>query len=131
MKLYHISASLLALVAGLFFARQAFAQTEVIPAITENHMLMVVAIGIFAGLVRAYQGYRKTGEDFDTLKFLDSVITSAIVSVPLAIGSAILQTEFNVFTYVTVFGAAIGFTSQIQAIREKTIPSNATIPKKE
>jgi hypothetical protein len=108
----------------------AFAQEEItespLDGIAPEQALIVVLLGVGAGFLTAYQGYRTTPEDFDKLKFFDGVIYGIIGSVPLAIGSA-MTVELDVFGYVMIFFAAIGVGGQIRKTRQKTIPSNATV----
>jgi len=86
----------------------------------------VVGLGIGAGLLLAYQGYRTTKADWDTLKFFDGVIMSVLGSVPLAIAASATSTELDMFGYVLVFFAALGIGQQITVTRKKTVPSNET-----
>ena len=90
-----------------------------------NQSIIVVLVGAFAGLLTAYQGYRTTKENWDTLKFFDGVIMAILGSVPLAIGSAITQTQLGVFEYVMIFFASLGIGVQIKYTRQPTVPSNA------
>lgn len=99
---------------------------EIIEDFTTEQSVTVIGLGVGAGLLLAYQGYRTTGDDWDTLKFFDGVIMSVIGSVPLAIGAAVTATELNIFMYVAIFFAALGIGQQISATRKRTIPSNAT-----
>ena len=89
-----------------------------------NTGLTIVLIGVSAGVLVAYQGYRTTKENWDTLKFLDGLIYSVLGSVPLAIGSAITQTHLGIFEYVMIFGASMGFGWQMRKSREPTVASN-------
>lgn len=91
-----------------------------------TEMATVILIGIAAGFLNAYQGYRTTPDDFDTLKFFDGVIKASLSSVPLAIGAAVAQTELNLFIYALIFFAAIGISVQWTKSRQTTIPSNAS-----
>lgn len=114
--------------AGFVTLDSAFAeQTKLVQGVDINsdQAMTIVVIGIAAGLLVAYQGYRTTPEDFDKLKFFDGVIYAVIGSVPLAIGAS-LTVNLDVFGYVTIFFAAIGVGSQIKKTRQKTIPTNAT-----
>ena len=104
----------------------AFAQTVEVQGIEfdTTQGLIVISLGIGAGVLVAYQGYRTTKEDWDTLKFFDGVIYSVIGAVPLAIGTAITQTDLGIFGYATVFFASLGIGYQIQKSKQPTIPSN-------
>jgi len=94
--------------------------------INTEQSAIVISLGIGAGILVAYQGYRTTPEDWDTLKFFDGVIKNTLASVPLAIGAAVTQTEINLFVYAMIFFAAMGISTQYSYSRKKTIPNNAT-----
>ena len=94
--------------------------------INAEESAIVIGLGLGAGILVAYQGFRTTPEDFDGLKFLDGVIKNTLASVPLAIGAAVAQTELNVFVYAIIFFAAMGISTQYSYSRKKTIPNNAT-----
>ena len=119
--------SILALTGFVAFDSASAEPVEIIKGIgvNSNQAITIVVIGIVAGFLVAYQGYRTTPDNFDALKFFDGVIYAVIGSVPLAIGTAI-TVELDVFGYVTVFFAAIGIGSQIKQSRKTTIPTNAT-----
>lgn len=85
---------------------------------------IVLLLGVGAGFLTAYQGYRTTNKDFDTLKFFDGVIMAVLGAVPLAIGAAMTQTNMGIFEYVMIFFAALGIGNQITKTRAKTVPSN-------
>ena len=87
--------------------------------------ITVILLGVGAGVLLAYQGYRTTSDDWDTLKFFDGVIMSVLGSIPLAIGAAATSTTLDVFGYVLIFFAALGIGQQISVTRRKTIPSNS------
>lgn len=118
---------ILALTCFVAFDHASAEPVEIIKGmeINSNQAITVVVIGIVAGFLVAYQGYRTTPDDFDALKFFDGVIYAVIGSVPLAIGTAV-TVQLDVFGYVTVFFAAIGIGSQIKQSRKTTIPTNAT-----
>lgn len=129
MRKIHILA-ILSIVALAGFVTSDFAsaqEIEIVDGVEINgeQAITVVFIGIAAGFLVAYQGYRTTPEDFDTMKFFDGVIYAVIGAVPLAIGTA-MTVNLDVFGYVTIFFAAIGVGSQIKKARQRTIPSNAT-----
>ncbi len=113
--------------AGLLTTDLAFGQTIEAGGIVidEKQSLTVLGLGVLAGVITAYQGYRTTKEPWDTLKFFDGLIMNVIGSVILAIGAAVTQTELNVFGYVAVFAGAMGIGVQINYSRRKTVPSNA------
>lgn len=104
----------------------AFAQTVDVAGIEfdTTQSVTIIVIGVSAGLLVAYQGYRTTSKDWDTLVFFDSVIKSTLISIPLAVASAITQTHLGIFEYVTIFGASMGFAWQLRKTLKPTIPSN-------
>lgn len=127
-RIYILGFLSIAALAGFVTLDFAFAQQmEVVEGVQINsdQAITIVVIGIAAGFLVAYQGYRTTPEDFDPLKFFDGVIYSVIGSVPLAIGTAV-TTDLTVFGYVSIFFAAIGVGSQIKKTRQRTIKANAT-----
>ena len=108
----------------------AFAQSANIEAFEfdTTQSITIILIGCGAGLLVSYQGYRTTTDDFDTLKFFDSVIKSILVSVPLAITSALTYTHLGIFEYVLIFGASMGFAWQIRKTMKPTLSSNEAKP---
>lgn len=105
----------------------AYAQEPVDIVLDTNQMVIVVGIGFAAGVLQAYQGYRVTKEDWDTLKFFDGIIKNTLASIPLAITAALTQTDMNLFTYVTIFFAATGIAVQYSYARKKTVGSNEDV----
>lgn len=127
-KLRVLSICMLVTIGGFIAVDEfAYAQDEV-PVEDPNteQSIIIVLLGIGAGALLAYQGYRTTAEDWDSLKFFDGLIMSVLGSVPLAIGAAITSTELNIFGYVLIFFSALGLGQQFLASRKKTIPSNTT-----
>jgi hypothetical protein len=92
--------------------------------IDTTQSLTVIGVGFSAGLLVAYQGYRATSKDWDTLVFLDSVIKSVLVSVPLAVTSALTHSSLGIFEYVLIFGASMGFAWQLRKTMKPTLSSN-------
>lgn len=86
--------------------------------------LLIVVIGVFAGLVTAYNGYRKAkidkpDEKFDIGKFLDRVIIAIIASVPIAIGEAAGLVTLDLFGAILIFLAALGSAELVMEIRTR------------
>lgn len=108
----------------------AFAQTVNVQGVQfdTTQSITVVLIGVGAGFLVAYQGYRTTTKDWDTLQFFDSVIKATLVSIPLAVGSAITQTHLGIFEYVAIFGASMGFAWQLKKSMKPTLSSNEAKP---
>lgn len=100
--------------------------TDVPFVINETQAGIVIGLGIGAGFLTAYQGYRTTNEDWDTLKFFDGVIEHTLGAIPLALAAAVSQTSFGLVEYAIIFFAAIGVGVQINYSRKKTVESNAT-----
>ncbi len=94
--------------------------------INSEQAATVLLLGIGAGVLTAYQGYRTTKAEWDTLKFFDGVIMSVLGSVPLAIAAAATGATLDLFGYVLIFFAALGIGNQITKTRKKTVPSNET-----
>ena len=98
--------------------------TDPIVEFNTGQAATVIFLGIGAGTLAAYQGYRTTKADWDTLKFFDGLIMSVLGSVPLAITAAVINTQLDLFGYVLIFFAALGIGNQITKTRKTTIPSN-------
>lgn len=126
LKMSVLMFSIIAFVALMSNFGTAFAQTVVIQGLEINttQAVTVIFLGVGAGVLVAYQGYRTTKDDWDTLKFFDGVIYSVLASVPLAVGTALTQTELGIFGYVTIFFASLGIGYQIKQSKKSTIPSN-------
>ena len=99
-------------------------ETEEAAGINTEQAASVLLLGIGAGVLTAYQGYRTTKADWDTLKFFDGVIMSVLGSVPLAIAAAATGAQLDMFGYILIFFAALGIGNQITKTRKKTVPSN-------
>lgn len=114
------------IVASMAIIPSAFAETLDMNGISVNTTqgLTVIVIGAFAGVTVAYLGYNKTKENWDTIKFIDSVIHAVLVSVPLAVACAMAQTNLGIFEYVTIFGSAMGYSWITKKVTQPTITSN-------
>lgn len=120
---------LVAMVGFIGYNEFAIAQEEAdaaatIEGIDTDQAITVILLGIGAGTLLAYQGYRTTKADWDTLKFFDGLIMSVLGSVPLAMIAAATNTSLDIFGYVLIFFAALGIGQQITVTRKKTVPSN-------
>jgi len=113
---------LVVLVGTLGIMNMAYAQEEL--RLVDEQTLKIILVGTLGGLLMAYQGYRTSKEEWDTLKFFDGVLHTVIVSVPIALGAALTQTDLSLYGLVLVFFASIGAGSQLMEARTKTIPSN-------
>ena len=113
-------------VGSLGISQKAYAQTIDVSniAVDTQQGLIIVGLGIGAGFLVAYQGYRTTKKDWDTLLFFDGVIKAVIGSVPLAIVGAMSQSSFGVVEYTIIFFGAMGISHQIKKSTQKTVPSN-------
>ena len=126
-KLIMLTVLVASLAIGAYGVQSVFAQEEGTVAgivFSTDQMLIVIVLGIGAGFLTAYQGYRTTKNDWDTLKFFDGVIMAVLGSVPLAIGSALQATQLGVFEYVMIFFASLGIGMTINRARKKTVGSN-------
>lgn len=90
-----------------------------------NQVIIVIIIGVVGGVVRAWQGYDKSPNDFDTLLFINGIRNAVLASIPIALASA-LTTELNAFGYVMIFLGVVGTTNLASNTMKKSIPSNAT-----
>ena len=124
------SVIMIAAMIGLMANQYAMAQdaeaedTDPVVEFNTGQSATVILLGIGAGTLAAYQGYRTTKADWDTLKFFDGLIMSVLGSVPLAITAAVINTQLDLFGYVLIFFAALGIGNQITKTRKTTIPSN-------
>src|SRR5574338_1236126 len=106
----------------------AFAQDVTLsPGIELNtgQVINVIIIGGVAGLLVAYQGYSKSPNDFDSVRFVNGVLNAVLASIPLALATA-LTTDLNAVGYVNVFFASAGLGGIISKARQTSISSNAT-----
>lgn len=90
-----------------------------------NQVIIVIIIGTVGGIVRAWQGYDKSPNDFDFVEFIRGVRQAVLISIPIALSSAIMM-ELNAYGYVVVFFAVIGGTQTLNTALRPSIPSNAT-----
>ncbi len=94
--------------------------------LSTNQVVIIIGIGSLAGLVKAWQGYDKSPNDFDLLKFVNGVRDNILVSLPLALGAALAMPDLHAVGYVMIFFAVMGGAGLGKKIRQTSIPSNAT-----
>ena len=86
----------------------------------------MIGIGALAGGIKAWQGYDKSPNEFDFLKFVNGVRDNILVSIPIAFGAALALPEIHAVGYVMIFFSVIGAASFAQKARQTSIPSNAS-----
>lgn len=91
-----------------------------------NQVVIIIGIGSLAGLVKAWQGYDKSPDNFDLLKFVNGVRDNILVSLPIAFSAAIVMPDLHAVGYVMIFFAVMGGAGLGKKIRQTSIPSNAT-----
>lgn len=94
--------------------------------LSTNQVIYILIIGAFAGIIRAWQGYDKSPNDFDLLYFVNGVRDSILVSIPIAFAAALTLPELNPVGYVMIFFTVFGGASFAATQKKKSIPSNAT-----
>jgi len=102
----------------------AHAQTEEPEIAFSEFQLVIIGIGVLAGLVTAYNGYRKSQngdnpEPFNITKFLDRVFMAVLGSIPLAIAESANIIKLDLFGAWIVFAAALGTAQLIMEIRTR------------
>jgi len=95
---------------------------SVLANLTDAQTLYIILTGLVGGLLLAYQNERTHPTGLGYLGFVDTALRSVIVTIPIALASALTQTDLNLFGYVIVFFASIGATVQLQQVRQATIP---------
>jgi len=107
----------------------AYAQTgSIVVNLTDAQTVEVIAVGVFAGLVMAFQQERTATTPVSAFAFLNLAVQTTIVSIPIAIASALTQTNLNLLGLVLVFFASIGATVQLQKLKQPTISASARKP---
>jgi len=98
--------------------------TNPLPNFSVTEVLIIVGIGVFAGLLVAYQGFAKQTDPFSAKLFFDRVITCTVTALGLAIGQAVTYASpLTPLMYVMIFGAAIGFGELYLKSRSGTTPT--------
>ncbi len=102
----------------------ASAQTEEPEIAFSEFQLAIIGIGVLAGFVTAYNGYRRSQngespEPFNITKFLDRVFMAVIGSIPLAIAESANIIRLDLFGAWIVFAAALGTSELIMEIRTR------------
>ena len=122
MKKQFMSTAIIALISIVMVSGLAYAQEEAPEeaVLTFEEQLAIVGVGVLAGLITAYQGFSKSGEDFVLKLFLDRVITAVIASLAIAVSTVVLEEPVTLFTLVMVFLASIGTASLFLTGRQKT-----------
>ena len=118
-----------AIVIGATSTQTAFGQslqiTEGVELSTEQ-VVFVVIIGSIAGLVKSWQGYDKSPNNFDLLRFANGVRDNILISIPVALGTALTMPDMHAVGYVMLFFTVMGAAAFVQSARKKSIPSNAS-----
>lgn len=101
----------------------AFGQEEPEIAFSE-FQLAIIGIGVIAGFVTAYNGFRKSKngtnpEKFDITKFLDRVFMAVLGSIPLAVAESANVVKLDLFGAWIVFAASLGTSELIMEIRNR------------
>ena len=114
---------------GVVSTQTAFGQSIQITedlTLSTNQVITVIGIGALAGAIKAWQGYDKSPNDFDLLRFVNGIRDNVLVSIPIAFGAALAIPELHAVGYVMIFFSVIGAASFAQKAREKSIASNAS-----
>jgi len=126
-------AILLLLVAafGLGFVGDQFVQAQTIEisegiSLNSSQVVYVIIVGSVAGVLRAWQGYDKSPNDFDVVIFIRNIRNAVLLAIPIALSSAIMLPELNLFGYVMLFFSVVGATDLFNRGQKPSIPTNAT-----
>lgn len=120
-----LSLALLAILGATIAFNNAYAQTL---TLTNNQTVAVVIIGTLGGVVVAYQSLE--GKPFDVRVFINTILHSAIATIPIALASAVTQTSLGLLGLTLVFFASIGVTVTLGNIRGTPVVSTAIAPQK-
>ena len=94
--------------------------------LSTDQVVFIIGIGALAGTIKAWQGYDKSPNNFDLLRFVNGVRDNILIAIPIAFGAALTMPELHAVGYVMIFFAVIGAAGFAQKSREKSIPSNAS-----
>lgn len=103
----------------------AHAQTANVANLTDAQTGEVILVGAIAGLLVAYQQESKSTTPVNWLQFPSIVLQTTVVTIPIAITSALTSTNLNLLGLVLVFFAAIGVQAQAAMAKKPVIPLNA------
>ena len=93
--------------------------------IFSEFQIMIIGIGVLAGLVTAYNGYaskkKKQGDafKFDPRSFLDRVFIAVLSSVPLALAESANMLTLDLFGAWIIFSASLGTTQLVMEVRKR------------
>ena len=87
-------------------------------ALSTNQVIFVIGIGALAGAIKAWQGYDKSPNDFDLLRFVNGIRDNILVSIPIAFGAALALPELHAVGYVMIFFSVIGAAGFAQKARK-------------
>lgn len=107
----------------------AFGQTiQIVEGLSfsTGEVAFIIGIGVVAGIIRAWQGYDKSPNDFDLLYFVASIRDAALIAIPVAFTAAMGFAEINALAYVLIFFSVWGATGAVNTARKQSIPSNAS-----
>ena len=104
---------------------QEIAITEDV-GLSTTQVVFVVGIGALAGTIRAWQGYDKSPDDFDLLRFVNGIRDNILVAIPIAFGAALAMPELHAIGYVMIFFAVIGAAGFAHKAKQTSISSNAS-----
>ena len=114
---------------GLASTQTAFGQSIQITedlTLSTNQVITVIIIGALAGTLKAWQGYDKSPNDFDLLKFVNGIRDNILISIPIAFGAALALPDLHAVGYVMIFFSVMGAAGLAHKAKEKSIPSNAS-----
>lgn len=114
---------------GITATNTAFGQEITITediGLSTTQVAFVVGIGALAGTIRAWQGYDKSPDDFDLLRFVNGIRDNILVAIPIAFGAALAMPELHAVGYVMIFFAVMGAAGFAHKAKQTSIPSNAS-----
>ena len=121
----YIAASIVISAAGSLAEAQTI---EVAPGVNLSYtsVVVVIAIGATVSVIRVAQGYDKSLDNFDWIKFGQEVYRMLVIALPIAFAHAIWNKEPDVFDYFQLFWTIWGLSAAWNTAKKPSIPINAT-----
>lgn len=97
----------------------------------KEQIILVFGTGIGIAIIRAWWGYEKAKENFDLIKFIQTVKYYAIATIPAIAAVAVEQQatgNFSIITFLFAVGSISGLGEFIRVGVKKTVLSNEVVP---
>ena len=130
---------LLLLILGAVGIQSAYAQGTTIPNdlnLTNEQILMILAVGFLAGITRALINWTNTEQGYSTKQGIRNILACVLATIPIGFTAVIGLEKISLLTYIVIFFAAYGGGAAFQNLnvnpqKAKSIINRANVFKKD